>query len=252
MYVDLVMLLNFLIDFLLLMGTNALSGFPLGLKRSAIAAAVGGVYGGACLFPGFSFLGNLFWRTVFLSMMAVIAFGFDASALRRGVLFILLSMALGGVATVMGNGGVLSVLAASAGMLAMCVVGFRGKAGSRRYVRVQLRFGGKSMDLTALCDTGNTLKDPVTGCPVLVVGSDVAGQLLGLTQRQLNSPLQTLTEFPGLRLIPYRSVGQPAGMLLGIRPDEIQINGEKREYILGFAPQKLGNEGYQALAGGIV
>ena len=40
-YLDILMLLNFLVDFLLLTGTNRLAGFPPGAGRAALAAALG-------------------------------------------------------------------------------------------------------------------------------------------------------------------------------------------------------------------
>ena len=60
-YLDLVMLLNFLVDFLLLLGTNRLSGFPAGGWRCALAALLGAVFSCGCLLPGMAFLGNLLW-----------------------------------------------------------------------------------------------------------------------------------------------------------------------------------------------
>ena len=102
-YLDLVVLLNFLVDGLLLMGANRLTGYPAGWRRCALAAAVGGVYAGACMLPACRFLGNTLWRIVSLVSMAVIAFGWNFSALRRGTIFVLLSMALGGLASSMGN-----------------------------------------------------------------------------------------------------------------------------------------------------
>ena len=99
LYVDVVAGLNFLVDYLLILGTNRLSGFPPAYCRSGVAAAIGGIYGGACLLPGFSFLSSMLWRIVSLSMIAVIAFGWNRSALQRGGIFVLLSMALGGIAT---------------------------------------------------------------------------------------------------------------------------------------------------------
>ena len=47
-YLDLVMLLNFLVDFLLLLGTNRLSGFPAAPGRCALAAVFGSVYAAGC------------------------------------------------------------------------------------------------------------------------------------------------------------------------------------------------------------
>lgn len=253
-YLDLVMLLNFLVDFLLLLGTNRLAGFPMAPGRSALAAAVGGVYGGVCLVPGFRFLGNTLWRLVFLSLMAVIAFGWNRSALRRGCLFVFLSMALGGIALGIGSGGIWALIAAAAGVTVLCCVGFHGKAGSRNYVSLELRQGAKLRRMTALLDTGNTLMDPVTGRQVLIVGADAAQELLGLNMEELQSPVDTLTQHPGLalRLIPYRAVGQPMGMLLAMKMDEVRLDGKIVDMTVAFAPQRIGADGFEALAGGCV
>ena len=90
--------MNMVVDFLLLMGTNTLSGFPPNLKRTVAAAALGGAYGGIGLLPGFSFLGGVLWRCVFLALMGVIAFGCNRGSLKRTGIFLLLSLAMGGMA----------------------------------------------------------------------------------------------------------------------------------------------------------
>lgn len=254
-YVDLVILLNFLVDFFLLLGTNRLSGYPPGGGRAAAAAGLGGLYGGACLLPGFRFLGNTLWRCVSLAMMAGVAFGWNKSAFRRGVLFCLLSMALGGVALCMGGGGIPALAGASAGVCALCFLGFRGTAGSRNYVPVSLTYRGKHVQLIALQDTGNTLRDPVTGQPVLIIGADAAKRLTGLTAEQLRDPVQTLSQgiLPGLRLIPYRSVGNPQGLLLCLRIENTRLGNRCGSMLVAFGPEELGSGGeYQALAGGML
>ena len=252
-YLDAVALLNFVVDYLLLLGTNRLCGYPPGWGRSALSAALGGFYGAVCMLPGFRFLGNTLWRIVFLGIMGWIAFGYSKSALRRTVVFVLLCMALGGLAQGLGTGGVRSVIASAAALCGMCILGFRDRPGSVSYVPVELFYGDKQLRLTALYDTGNTLLDPITGKPVLVVGAEVAQQLTGLTQQQLRSPVSVLQKspVPGLRLIPYRSVGQPAGMLLALRFPQVRIGSWQGSSLVAFAPDKLCNDGqYQALTGG--
>ena len=63
-YLDLVMVLNFLVDFLLLLGTNRLSGFPPGIWRCGAGALVGAVYSGACLLPGFRLISRFHLQKV--------------------------------------------------------------------------------------------------------------------------------------------------------------------------------------------
>ena len=251
-YLDIIMLLNFLVDFLLLMGTNRLCGFQTGWKRPALAAGVGALYGGMCLLPGFHFLGNVLWRTVSLFLVTWIAYGFSKSGLRRGIVFTLLSMALGGIAMGVGMTGFWSLIAGAAGVFLMCALGFREKLGSVSYIPVELNYCGKRMRLTALCDTGNALRDPVTGRSVLVIGADAAQQLTGLTQQQLNSPVEVMQSppLPGLRLVPYRAVGQPGGLMLALRLQEVTIGNWKGSSLVAFAPEGLNGEGaYQALTG---
>ena len=119
-YLDLVVILNFLVDFLLLLGTNRLSGFPLAAGRCAAAAGLGAVYGGVCLLPSFRFLSGTLWRLVCLAGMAVIAFGCNANAVKRGGVFVLLSMALGGVALNVGRGGFWPLLLCAGAVWLLC------------------------------------------------------------------------------------------------------------------------------------
>lgn len=254
-YLDLVIVLNFLVDFLLILGTNRLAGNPPGVGRAAAAAGVGAAYAAACVLPGFSFLSSILWRLVSLGLMAVIAFGWSSGALRRGVLFVFLSMALGGIALGLGSGGFWAVIMAALGVAILCVVGFCGRPGAQQYVDVDITHGNRRLRLTALLDTGNTLCDPVSGAPVLVADAASARKLLDLSAEQLAHPVETLAGLRncGLRLIPYHAVGQPAGMLLGLRVDQLQINGKKQDMIVAFAPQMIGRgKPYQALSGGIV
>lgn len=252
-YLDLVMLLNFLVDFLLLLGANRLAGFPAQPWRSAGAALLGAVYSGACFLPGFRFLGNILWRGVSLCLISVIAFGVNASTWKRGGLFLLMTMAMGGIALHIGRGDMISIVLCAVVCLFLSLVSFGGQAGGREYVPLQIASGDKTASLIALKDTGNTLKDTLTGEPVLVISASVAERLTGLTPEQLKDPLETLSKHivPGLRLIPYHSVGNAGGFLLAKRFDDVVIAGKRKSTLVAFAAEGLGNgEIYQALTGG--
>lgn len=254
-YLDLVMILNFLVDFLLLLGTNRLSGFPLAAGRCAWGALLGSIYSGACLLPGFRFLGNLMWRAVSLGAMAVVAFGWGRSGWKRCGVFLILSMALGGMVISLGRNNFLSLVLAAGGCYLLCRIAFGNGVGSQEYAPLTLTYGGNTVSVLALRDTGNTLRDPISGEPVLVVGADVARRLTGLTEDQLKSPLETLAKqpVPGLRLIPYRAVGQSGSFLLGLRMENIQLEGKKISAVVAFAVEGLGRgEMVQALTGGML
>lgn len=254
-YADMVAILNFLIDFLLILGTNRLTGFPPSCARAAMASLLGGLYGGACLLPGFLFLGNAVWRIISLSLIAVIAFGWNRSTLRRGGIFLLLSMALGGIALGMGGGSVPILLLSALLMWLLCQIGFGGRIGEREYIPVSLRWNDREMTVIALKDTGNTLRDPLTGEQVLVAGADVGMKLLGLNEYQLKHPLETLVSgvLPGLRLIPYHAVGVDGAMMLAIRFTDARIGEKAAQPLVAFAPKRIARgEQYQMLTGGVI
>ena len=243
--------LNILVELLLLLGTNRLCGYPPGLLRTVPAAILGGLYAGACMVPGFRFLGSTLWRVVSLGIMAMGAFGLCRSGLRRGAVFALLHMALNGVVQGLGDKSLLSLAAGAAGIFALCLLGFRGTIGGRQLIPVELRYAGRHLRLTALRDTGNTLRDPVTGSSVLVVGPEAASRLTGLTPQQLKSPVETMGAIPGLRLVPYRAVGQEAGFLLALRIPEVKIGSWQGSALVAFAPEGVGQgTEFQALTGG--
>lgn len=255
-YLDLVVLLNFLVDFFLLLGTNRLCGYPASLGRIALAGVVGGLYGGACLLPGFSrFLGNFLWRILALTAVCIVAFGYTRETVRKTVVFILLSMALGGIVVGLGEGRFWSTLAAAAGICLMCIVGFREKIGATAYVPLELVYKDVKLKLTAMQDTGNTLRDPITGDYVIIIGADAAIKLTGLSKQQLEDPITAVrdSKFTGLRLIPYRSVGDSQGMLLALRIPYVRLGGWKGSRLVAFSPKELGSKGtYQALTGGVI
>lgn len=252
-YLDLVVFLNFAVDLLLLAGSSRLSGFPVAWGATALAAALGGIYSGCCMLPGFQFLGNFLWRCVSLGLMGAVAYGISLSGLRRCLMFALLSMALGGIALCMGTGGITGIVAGGV-VLLLCCLGLRCPPGSREYVPVELAHGEKRQRFLALRDTGNTLRDPVTGQSVLIVDAAVAWSLFGLTRQQLQQPVETVEAgiCPGLRLVPYRSVGQPGGLLAALRMENVKIDRWQGSMLVAFAPAGLDREGaYQALTGGI-
>ena len=250
-YLDGVMLVNFLVDFMLLLAAGRLCGFPVKIVRAAGGGAIGGIYAAICLLPGFAFLGNAFWRTVSLGAMAVAAYGLSVSALRRGLIFVFLCLSLGGAVMGLGAGGIFGIVCAAGILCLLCFVGFRGKVSGSTYLPVEVSYGEKHLKLMALQDTGNTLCDPVTGQQVLVIGADAAQHLTGLTPYQLRTPVESVGAIPGLRLIPYHSVGG-CGFLLALRLQSVRIGSWQGSTLVAFAPEGLSKEGaYQALTGGV-
>lgn len=251
MYLDLFMLLNFGVDYLLLLGTERLAGGVPDRRGILLAAALGAAYSGGCLLPGFAFLGSLLWRCVFLMLIASLAFGLGRNAGRKTGLFLVLSLALGGLAELAGRGKLWQLCLCGGILWLLCRFAF-GTGTGKTLVPMEIRLGDRRIHLTALRDTGNALRDPITGEQVLIVGSPQAEMLTGLTKDQLTHPMDTLAQNPtkGMRLIPYHGVGQQ-GMLLGMRVTDVCWEGRHRPAVVAFAPGELGAGEFQALLGGI-
>lgn len=253
-YLDAVFFLNFLIDFLLIIGSNRLFGHPQRWLRTVVAALIGGIYATACMLPSFSYLRHTAIRVLCMVVMSATAFGISVTALRKAAIFFLLSMALGGMTIWINGDDRLSIAAALICLLIISFVGLQGRPWSRTMVPVEITSGGKCIKITALCDTGNLLRDPITGKTVLVIGRDIAQRLVGLSTDQLRNPVETMERklIPGLRLISYKTVGNGDGVLLAQYFPSVRVGNVDGGSLVAFSPEILSSDGaYQALTGGI-
>ncbi len=120
-------------------------------------------------------------------------------------------------------------------------------------VDVEIKYNEKLVKLRALKDTGNFLVDPLTGHSVILIGADAAKTLTGLDKDQISDPISAVSEniFPGLRLLPFRTIGKSNGMLLACKFKDVKIGNEQGSRLVAFVPNELtGNCRYQALTGG--
>jgi stage II sporulation protein GA (sporulation sigma-E factor processing peptidase) len=92
--------------------------------------------------------------------------------------------------------------------------------------------------MKGMVDTGNFLSDPLTGKPVMVISASAAKRFLPedivdeavkekntqiLSEVLMNSDYATR-----IRMIPYQSIGEERGYLVGIRPDMVRIGVHDR------------------------
>lgn len=252
-YVVLVFALTFFVDLLLILETNRLSSHPPGTRRAVLAALVSGVYATGCLEPSCAFLATGPWRILALGITAAVAFGLSRWAVRQGLIWLMLKFALHGAATAFGGGSVGSVLLAACAIAGLYVWGFAGGGSGQELIPVELNYLDRHWKLTALRDTGNTLRDPITGEQVLVAGADMGLKLLGLSSGQLSTPVETLAAglAPGMRLIPYRTIGQGNALMLALRLNDVKVGSWRGSALVAFAPECFENSGsYQMLVGG--
>lgn len=264
-YLDSVFALNAAIDYALCLLTARLSGIPLRRRRYLLAALLGGLYGATVFLPGLVWLSSPPVQTAVWLLMTLLAYGGEERWLRLTLLFALLSCLLAGAVLGLGmalrvSGGGLLAVAAAALCLTLWLV-FRasvqnGVQGKRLLFR--LRVGGSIMSGTALWDTGNQLRDPVRGQPVLVLAPEKARQFLPPALRgvsfqdpaELLKLLQAHVPEWKPRLLPYRAVGRPSGLLVTVQAEWVELQGSRTGAVrVALSPTPLG-EGCDALWGG--
>lgn len=134
-------------------------------------------------------------------------------------------------------------------------------------VRLKIVFGDRVTGMDALIDTGNSLHDPITNVPVVVVEYTAVKDILPqdiqrIFEESRENDLSSVTGiisasswFSRFRLIPFTSLGKDNGMLLGFRPDYILIEAEHEEkgicdVIVGIYNRSLSrSRDYRALLG---
>lgn len=278
-YVDTLFLLNALVDYLLLLCAARLAGEPLKRLRFALGAVLGGGYAVAIFLPGLGFLERPACQLAAAVLMVLAAFWGSRRLGRQVLIFFALSCAfaggvlalsmLGGQGLSLNRGVIYSgmdlkiVLLSAAGCYAVLslllqkAVRHTSFTGELKAVRLELE--DRTVELTALTDTGNTLTDPVTGQGVMVAEGERLLPLFAASQRpsvqELRDPAGALERLTGagghFRLLPYRAVGVDRGLLLAVRVDRAVVDGEDRgAMVVALSPTPVSDGGgYGALLG---
>ena len=102
---------------------------------------------------------------------------------------------------------------------------------------LSVTFRGKSVKLKALRDSGNLLKDPMSGRSVAVISSRAANKL---------SLSVSTIDIAHVRIIPVKSVGY-TGMLYGFIPDLAFVDGKKLKLCVAIDQKSPDFSGYDAI-----
>lgn len=252
-YLDSLFGLNLLADYLLCLSAGRICGLRLKRGRYALAALLGALYAVAVLLPGLRFLAKPGYKLLSGAGMAWLAFGGEAHPLRCIAVFFAVSAAYGGALWAIGG-------RLSAGLLLLSFLSFYGlflllfRTRDRlrqQKKRVRLRFLGREAVFSALPDSGNGLRDPLGGAPVMVASPqalrpvflELGGLFSQLSPVELLELSQAYPQLKGrLRLIPYSSLGGE-GLLPVFRPELLEIDGKPAgELLVGVSPAVQGED----------
>ena len=131
---------------------------------------------------------------------------------------------------------------------------------------VVIEVDNKSTKIKAMLDTGNMLKEPISGLPVIVIENTALYELLPKEilenlEEILGGDFQKIPEdikntyISKLKWIPYSSLGKQNGMLIGIKADKIVVEKDDQiiehdDVIIGIYNKSLTKKGeYRGLMG---
>lgn len=258
-YVDLLLLTilaNFLFDWLLLWATAEVTRRRVGRRRLFLGTAVGTLHFAFYMLAAQGVVGHYGLlrypatvAAVSLLMLLVTFWPVTLRALPRliGSFYAILFLSAGaGLAAgnIWGPGNepnvIISFIVAAAALLVVAEAGWgivqRRFARQAYQVPVEVRLGDRIATFTGLIDTGNHLVDPLGGGPVVIAEVDALKPLfppelhpdLALLADGDLSPVTNLAVNADwsarFRIIPFRSLGQDHGLLVGFKPDSVTLH----------------------------
>ena len=277
-YIDLYVIVNFSMDLLCLLITAALLHHRASRLRVLLASVLGGLYAAAALLLSFGGVIGFLLDALVAAFLCTVAFWNRGTGLRRilksTLLLLLVSSILGGVMTALyyglnklnlpfealqGDGlsvWIFALLSAVAGIATLRGGALMGLSRKTRALTVSATLFETELTLCAMVDTGNLLRDPVSGIPVIVADRTRALKMLppeAAALFDLSDPTKALERSPHqLRLIPSNSAGGSA-LLLAVKPDRLTLTDKSTTYpaayLIAFAELGDSAQGFDALIG---
>ncbi len=258
-YADLLWLIDFSMDLLALGIAGRIAQRPTVPWRVVAAAAVGGLWSVASLLLGVAGIGGVALDLAVAAGMLLLAYG-RASPARFALTlsgFVGATVLLGGSMTALANlfvpsgepvsGGGFALLALGGSGATLLATHLRRRAAPRR-VAVTLTLDGRSLTLDALTDSGNLVRDPISGQGVIFVAPVKLRQWLAppLRTALLTGQTAAIAALPPddarrLRMIPATTV-TGRGMLPAIRPDGVTVGGEACAALVAPLASERGEE----------
>ena len=288
-YLDVVLLENLCMNYIILFATGYLMKIKMNHIRVIIASFLGGIYAIVSYMEILPIYSNFFMKILLSIGMVYLAFGAKnvKSILKQLIIFYLTSFAFGGCAfallyfvkpenILMRNGvygGTYPIKIALLGGLIGFIITYiafkviKNKLSKKDIIYdIAIEIDKKQVQVKAMLDTGNMLKDPITQTPVIVVEKE---RLYGILPSSLLDHLENMIGGEGenilssseeekylhkLRMIPFHSIGKQNGLMLGIKADKVEILQEENiindNVIIGIFNQSLSkNHHYSALIG---
>lgn len=221
-YADILIFINTVINFLMLKITAVLCNYKYKFSRIVIGAFAGGLFSLYILIPQTNTFLEIAVKISVSSVMTVISFGekkikriakatvvlFAMSFLFAGIMIAIWyvfkpkAILINNGIVYLGISPIYLIIISVAAYFFVCLAMFilRKKIRGDRYCFGIITFLDKKVEVCALLDTGHSLKDSITGAPVIIVNKSCAENLFG------NISLTAPTYSERYRVIPYKTI----------------------------------------------
>lgn len=257
-YLDIVLLENFIMNYIILFSTAIISKSKVNYVKIGIASFVAGLY------SILNYLWNLgsveSFLVKFLISIMVILIGFDSRKIKiivkQLILFYLVSFTFGGISfmllflinpsNIVFENGLLvgsypvkvTIIGGILGVIVIFAVSYiikdRLKTKSM-LCDLEIFYKGKYQKLKTMIDTGNLLKEPISQTDVIIVeknslrgmiSDDILDNLDNIIQGKWLDSKEDIYSYK-FKVIPFSSLGNENGLLIGFKPDYIKILDEE-------------------------
>lgn len=262
-YLDIVLIENLCMNYIILFATGFIMKIKLHHIRMIISAFIGGTYAILTYMQIVPFYSSMLVKVVLSICMVYIAFipkGIKAIA-KYLIMFYLVSFVFGGCAFAllyfvkpedifMINGVYIGTypvkIALLGGIVGFVVVHIAFKVVKNRIGKktilydVEIKVDDKVTQIKAMLDTGNGLKEPITGNPVMIVEKEkmsglLPDDILNDTNKIIGGDWgeneDNIKYRARFHIIPFSSIGKQNGMLLGFKVDEVKVKNDIEEII---------------------
>ncbi len=283
-YLDIVLFENVFLNFIIILSTAIIGKVQIKCIRIFISSLIGG------LFAIFNYIININWflgiilKMIESILMMKIAFNKCnlKKLMKQLIFFYLVSFTFGGIAFMLlffikpqniiikSNHLVgaypikIAIISGIIGFLVFFIISKILKSSlSKKSILcdIEIFYNGNMEKIKTMIDTGNLLKDPISKKDVVIVEKD---SLKSIISKDILDNIQSILQGKWLesenlhsyklKLIPFSSLGNDNGLLIGFKPDYIKIYSEeecvRNDVLIGIYDGKLSkNNLYTSLIG---
>ncbi len=277
-YGDVLMIINFSMDFLALYITAKIMHIRLKSKRITLSALLGAVY--SLIILSLNLTGII---SGIISLAAAFLLTFTAYGKQKPIVFLkntavfyIVNFALGGGITaicnllnmwqskrnLMINGsfdvlygdlpfGVLVILAAVCGLFSLLSGKLIKKKNAEKTCILNISLNQASISLQALVDSGNLLREPISGKPVIITSFNSMRKLIPVELIPLFKNKDTLclenTAYSSIvRIIPISTVSG-GGLFFALFPDQVTVDGKDADVYIAITADSDNFGGFSAI-----